>query len=471
MSDTYGPVFALSGGHTYDQAGQTLKCEEDFDQDGVTNEEDNCPLEKGTLNMGGCPNFEPHDNLADAGTSADGGTPSRPQNPSARKIMDDIKISNSGEFSYEPSLVWAASVFGIAWAYRGDGYDEGIRFVHLNTEGIRIGATTALTISDGTLSGSNDPSLVYAGDGYGISWIRYPEVYFAKLNAVGILENPPIRIDSESTSDRRHATSAPMESSPFTSWTGNEFGVVWHQDDINVHDIIFAQINRQGGIVGEPRLITNNRSSIFNSSVLPNLLWVQGAFTLLWSEFHGQNGSSIQEMRLVRLTVDGSRDSYEGLVETGVVYNWKYAAVWDGSAYGIAFLNWAPENHGWEIYFARFDLSGRLLSQNKQVTRVTNAPRASWMPSLVWTGNEYGLAWNDSRSSLDNTPDGDNNPKLYFVRLDRDGNKIGDEFEVSDIDSGSKPSLVWTGNEYGVAWENDQEGEQNIYFTKLTALP
>ena len=137
--------------------------------------------------------------------------------------------------------------------------------------------------------------------------------------------------------------------------------------------------------------------------------------------------------------------------------------VWTGSEYGVAWQDywWGTAPSDLEIYFARIDASGNPIGS---VIRVTNAAGSSADPSLVWTGHEYGVVWQDLR---------DGNPEIYFARLDAAGNKIGTDVRLTNEPFESyDPSLVWTGREYGVAWPNYWRESNNdqgvdIFFARL----
>lgn len=96
--------------------------------------------------------------------------------------------------------------------------------------------------------------------------------------------------------------------------------------------------------------------------------------------------------------------------------------------------------------------------------RVTVDSPRSQKPSLVWTGFGFGLAWYDSR---------DGAVEVYFARLDTEGNRIGAAVRVTMGYVGSAsaseppPSLVWTGAEYGLAWRDLRGGSQAIYLGPL----
>jgi uncharacterized membrane protein len=130
--------------------------------------------------------------------------------------------------------------------------------------------------------------------------------------------------------------------------------------------------------------------------------------------------------------------------------------VWTGEVYGVAWQDYRDSN--WEIYFSRINAEGFEMSTD---VRVTDASLESVFPTLVWNGREYGLAWQDSRVG---------NQEIYFTRLTSVGVKLGSDVRVTAAAGGSaSPSLAWTGSEYGVVWQDYRDSNWEIYFTRLTA--
>src|SRR5437867_6902562 len=120
--------------------------------------------------------------------------------------------------------------------------------------------------------------------------------------------------------------------------------------------------------------------------------------------------------------------------------------VWTGTEYGVA----------WEdgdIFFARLDPQGTKIGAD---VRVTNDPGNSHGPVVLWTGTEYGVVWY-------NTP----TDSFYFTRLDRAGVKIGADVRVATTFGAQSPTAVWTGNQYGIPWTSSRDGE--IYYIGLHA--
>jgi hypothetical protein len=138
------------------------------------------------------------------------------------------------------------------------------------------------------------------------------------------------------------------------------------------------------------------------------------------------------------------------------------ALVWNGTGWAMAWGTDVPAMEGAEIFFVRMDVEGNAIGTP---TRVTTAPRLSLVPSLVWTGTEYGVAWNDQRD-----PGTPSDAEIYFARIAADGTKIGEDLRVSNAAGQSfRPSLVWTGASYALTWNDDASGNHEIVFARITS--
>jgi hypothetical protein len=80
--------------------------------------------------------------------------------------------------------------------------------------------------------------------------------------------------------------------------------------------------------------------------------------------------------------------------------------------------------------------------------RVTTAEFSSASAAVAWNGVDYGVIWKDSRNG---------DQEIFFTRMTPGGVKVGIDVPVTgacfDCDN---PSIVWNGTEYGAVWrEND----------------
>jgi hypothetical protein len=185
----------------------------------------------------------------------------------------------------------------------------------------------------------------------------------------------------------------------------------------------------------------------------PNVLWTGSEFALVWEEFDGSIYGGIYFTRY-----DPRGNSLQGNTQvSGTSFAaWGPSIAWTGTEYGIAWLD--TRNTDFEIYFARLDSGGHKIGPD---VRVTDSLGRSTNPHIVWNGTSYGILWIDER-------DGD--PELYFVTLDRSGNKLSNDLRITDsIGSTDDPSLCWTGSEFGVAW-SDQSIGYGLYFARLDPM-
>jgi hypothetical protein len=91
--------------------------------------------------------------------------------------------------------------------------------------------------------------------------------------------------------------------------------------------------------------------------------------------------------------------------------------------------------------------------------QLSEGPGRATEPYVVWTGDGYGVAWQDDR---------DGNTEIYFARLDAEGNKIGDDVRVTnDPGESVTPVLAWASSEFNLVWSDDRDGNTEIYFVRL----
>jgi len=189
-----------------------------------------------------------------------------------------------------------------------------------------------------------------------------------------------------------------------------------------------------------------------SDSVYPSLVWTGSEYGVSWHDSRDGNN----EIYFARLDASGNKIGADVRVTTDVSYSQSPSLVWTGSGYGVSWQDYRDGSD--EIYFTRLDASGAKIGSD---VRVTNDSAGSLYPSLVWTGSEYGMSWADNRGG---------NYEIYFARLDASGSKIGSDVRVTNyIATSMRPSLVWTGSEYGVSWYDIRDGNAEIYFGRLDA--
>ena len=205
------------------------------------------------------------------------------------------------------------------------------------------------------------------------------------------------------------------------AWSGSQYGVSWADDRDGNAEIYFTRISAGGAKQGSDVRITN----AIGSSVYSSLTWTGSEYGMAWTDFRNDPDQNC-----------GGHD----------------------------------ENCNYEIYFARISASGVKIGGD---IRITNDPDVSYYPSLIWTGSEFGVSWQDFRNDLNHYCDiqyspYDCNYEIYFARISADGTKIGADLRITTNPNNSRAaSLGWTGSEYGVSWADDRDGNYEIYFSRI----
>lgn len=181
----------------------------------------------------------------------------------------------------------------------------------------------------------------------------------------------------------------------------------------------------------------------------PSLVWTGSEYGVAWVDDRGGN----DEIFFARVAPDGALLG-EVRVTDSPGEGRDPSLVWTGEEYALA---WVDDQEGnFEVYLARVAATGELAAGP---LRLTDDPEFSGSPILVWTGSELVVAWNDGR---------DGNFEIYLARMEPDGSKIGGDIRLTTDDSFSAtPSLAWTGDELAMAWSDDRDGNNEIYYARI----
>jgi len=309
---------------------------------------------------------------------------------------------------------------------------------------------------------------------------------------------------SNLASDRRITSNPSTSDFVYAGWSGTQFGLVWQDKRDNAQgEIYFAALDRQGA-----RLSPMDRRVTMTSgqSTHPALAWNGTHYGAVYAddtpgnlELHfqllAQDGTPMGAAR--RLTTAANASDWPDIVWTGT----KFVVVWEDERAGAAkedVWSLALDRNGmplgsavqlttsmaremspvlklgggelgvvWsdtrftqrEVYFRRLDLDGRPLGSE---LRVTNDGADSAWPDLAWNGSNWAVVWHDTR---------DGNQEVYFARITAAGAKQGGDLRLTNAaGSSGYPSIDWNGFEYGVSWQDDRGGNSAVYFTQVNAM-
>ncbi|HEX3594853.1 MAG TPA: putative metal-binding motif-containing protein [Polyangiaceae bacterium] len=160
-------------------------------------------------------------------------------------------------------------------------------------------------------------------------------------------------------------------------------------------------------------------------------------------------------------TCDGVDNDCNGIVDDGARYVSSQApplllstGAMQAGLGGISFggsefaVSYAAQGTSWANTFTTFDPGGNI---TLSPTAVTHVNTDTFTGPLIWTGSVFGLAWEDRR---------DQDFEIYFNRLDASGNKLSPDLRVTNAPRFSlRPDIVWDGADYVVVWSDTREGD------------
>ncbi len=308
---------------------------------------------------------------------------------------------------------------------------------------VEIADDVRITTSPGA---SDRPVVAWSGTEYGVAWsddreTGNREIYFARIGPGGVKIGGDVRV----------ASAVGSSSHPSLAWAGSGWGVAWRDERDGNGEIYFGRIGADGvRIGGDVRL-----SDTPGLSTQPSLVWAEGEYAVAWRD----EASGAPVIRLTRIDAGGSEIPGAGTRLSdapGMDAGRGPSLAWTGSGFGLA---WDDTRFGNpEIVLALLSTAGELRGP---VIRVTDEPRNSTGPSLVWTGAGFGVAWRDFRGG---------NFEVYFARLGAAGARLDADVRVTaDPALSTTPSLAWTGSEFGLAWQDNRDGNAETYFARLDA--
>ena len=340
--------------------------------------------------------------------------------------------------SSSPSVAWSGTEFGVAWQDDRDGNSE-IYFARVDLNGDRVGEPIRVTRHPAS---SERPQLVWTGSDYGLAWRDgrngNTEVYFARLDEAGAIITPPTRIS------KTHDESAGSAS---LAWGDGEFGLAWSVG--YDRGIYVARVHPSGAKLSEVWLTTPEE--VFDYAQSPALTWGGDEWAVIWSLPVVVGGADQHEqIHFARINRHGKPVANPiGLLSRG----------WSVGAIGVHSLIRIPSG-----YAVSWEDSGDLGFYGGANVGIVD-PTGAWLndgyrggndASLVWADGEFGMALRQEAQVRGEW-------ELWLNRLDATGQWLP-ERSIRVDDGGGAPSLTWTGECYGFAWQRSKSGSANLHF-------
>jgi len=303
----------------------------------------------------------------------------------------------------------------------------------------KIGPDVRVT-NDGGDSGRS--SLAWTGRGYGVSWdddrVGNAEIYVSGISETGV----PIG------SDFRVTNAAGGSWSSSLVWNGSVFEECWHDYFPGNSEIYCSQISEDCSSIGSIVRLTNDIAG----SYWPSLVSNGSGFAVSWHD----NRSGSYQIYLNFLSGMGVPLGSNIRITNSTGSSQMSSLDWTGARYGVC---WEDDHDGnKEIYCSIVSDIGALIASD---IRITDDIHNSRYPALAWNGAQHVVAWEDDRNG---------NKDIYLAYLSATGVVTSPNIQITfDPGNSSKPALVCTGTECGVAWEDDRHGDQEIFFAYLPA--
>jgi hypothetical protein len=309
-------------------------------------------------------------------------------------------------------------------------------------------ATQYPPVYDVNLSGtsvhSRYPVLAWGDTSYGAVWQNGnadTDIYFTAINRNGARTGKNVRITNTGN--------AMLPDLAFAEGFYDEFGVVWQDNSNGNFDIYFARIASDGTIKANNINLSNSPGS---TSENPQVCWnsYSATYGVTWCD-HREGHQQIYFAQ-VRSTSSGAYVSDICNLSTNNM-NCNYPIIaWNSTDHEFA-VTWEGDpdsNHNPDIYFTRIFTHG---TRKIDPVQLTNSQGDSDKVSLKWNNYDhvYAMVWEDNN---DFAPDGTYS-NIWFALVNLDGEKIGNPFLLSEIQSYAlQPSLVWNNiyREYAACW-------------------
>ncbi len=237
---------------------------------------------------------------------------------------------------------------------------------------------------------------------------------------------------------------------PVLVWSGSEYGTTWADNRHGSYEVYFARLDTSGAVVGSELRVTDAT----DGSGVPRIAWTGSHYGIVW-----QRGTITDtDVHFARIWPTGTVIGTE-LVVTDTTRHARYADVaWSGSTFGLVWEDTRRPLGGQDLYFQSVGEDGTPLGGNVQVVQLSASLS---FPRIAWSGSEFAIVWGDN-------PVG--NFEVYFARLDPSGTMIGTELRLTDAaENSGTATIAWTGSEYGIAWVDARDGNNEIYMARVSA--
>lgn len=239
------------------------------------------------------------------------------------------------------------------------------------------------------------------------------------------------------------------QDNPAIAFDGTNYFVVWVSIDSGVQCIYGTRIT-QSGMIMDPRGIF-----IADSANNPHVIFDGNHYYVVWED-HRQYSVSRTDVYGARITVAGTvLDTSGQAISVAPGFEYSPAVCYDGQNYLVA---WHDSRSGvYDIYGSRVTPSGVVLD----TILISSALREQQYVSIAFDGVNYCLTWQDNRNSMFD---------IYGARVSQSGVLLDTTGFVVSLAQRhqQQPEIVFGDTTYLVVWQDDRNLQNDIYGTRLT---
>jgi hypothetical protein len=361
------------------------------------------------------------------------------------EILDTmgIAISSVNYNQHSTSVVFDGTNYLVVWYEQYSGVQWDIFGARVSQYGVVLDPE-GIAISTDTIAQAY-PAVSFNGSNYLVVWEDYRnrnfDIYGARVNQAGVLLDTHGIAISSLTSRQRN---------PSITFDGTNYLVTWEDDRNYPNTCIYgSRIDTAGIVIDTNGIIV---SPINRNQSKPCLSFDGTNYCVIWQKLISEYNSDIQGNRINQSGIILDSTSI-GIATTANRQDYPSIAS-DGSNYFIVWTDYRNSDINPDIYGLRLNESGAILDSSDIAISTTSDKQ--WLPSVVFGGTNYFVAWADRSESL---------ICVYCARVDRSGvlldtNGILISSSVYDEWRRGRLATSFDGTNYFVVWIDTR----NIYF-------
>jgi hypothetical protein len=343
----------------------------------------------------------------------------------------ELVLTSNTTLGDEPDLAFTGDGYSIAWSDTRQGGNNRELYLQRVENGALVGGNVRLTNASGY---SGFPSLAWSGTDLGVGWEDgrngTDEVYFVRMDRDGSNVGTPIRLS--------HAAGFAYDTS--VAWTGSQFGIAWEDGGDPASDLYFASVS------GTTASAPVQRTNAAGTSLLPRLVWTGSAYGLAWES---DRAAGNMQAYFGLADTSGQGSGTDPVISSGG-HGFGPDLAWSGSVFGVAYED--NRSGSFRIYLQLVQPDGQLSGSAIDVSGAGPATEAK----VAWAGDHWAVAYLSGGL-------------VVLAQMSPDAVPTVARAQVVSGAAGhaDNPDLAWTGSAFGLAWQDDRSGNQDIYFREV----